>query len=161
MGGRGDRAAVHSDPASGRAGVGAGMGNGSFSVAQARVTSSCPSREGSVQARLGGGLMARCSPGPVAGRPLWAPAAPPHGPSCFPEEGWPPRWALIPAHRIHSLSHTCWVSAVVCQALGGFGPALQEADSVHTQPCPRPLPRPFPVTLTPHLYPTHDIFPSV
>lgn len=51
---------------------------------------SCPG-EGNLfttlQSRLGGGLMSRCSPGPVAVQPRWAPAAPPHNPSCFPGEG--------------------------------------------------------------------------
>lgn len=85
VGSGGGQAAVHSDPAFGSAG--AGTGSGSFSVAQARGTCSLPSREGSVQSRLGGGLMSRCSPGPVAAQPRWAPAAPPHSPSCFPGEG--------------------------------------------------------------------------
>lgn len=85
VGGRGGQAAVHADLALG--GAGAGMSNRSFSGAQARVTYAPPSGEGSAQCWLGEGPTPGCSPGPVAAQPRWAPAAPPHSPSCFPGEG--------------------------------------------------------------------------
>lgn len=53
VGGRGGQAAVHCDPAFGRAGAGAGTGRGSFSVAQARGTCPLPSSR-PVQAGSGG-----------------------------------------------------------------------------------------------------------
>lgn len=104
MRGRGSQAAVHSDLAFGQAG--AEMANESFLVAQARVTYSLPSREGSAWSRPGEKLTPMCSPGPVAAQTRWTPAAPRHSPSCFPREEWLLHRALSPAHRAHSLSHT-------------------------------------------------------
>lgn len=102
--GRGGQASVRSDLAFGWAGV--ETVNGPFLVAQARVTYSLPSREGSAQSRREEGPTPRCSPGPVAAQPEWTPAAPHHSPSCFPGEERLLRRILSPAHRTHFFSHT-------------------------------------------------------
>lgn len=128
-----------------------------FSVALARVTYSLPARDGSAQSRLGEGRMPSCSPGPVAARPQWTLADPPHSPSCFPREGWPRHQTLHPAQRTCSLSHTCRAPAV-SQALVDLTLPSRKSwpcatSPLHTQPT-------FYITPT-HALPTSDTFPSI
>lgn len=117
---------------------------------------SLPAREWVCPVQAGGGRMPSCSPGPVAARPQWTLADPPHSPSCFPREG--PRHQTLHLHREHVPSATtCRAPAVSQQALVDLT-LPSEADPV---PLPPYTHSPLSISHPLHALPTSDTFPSI